>query len=64
MVREQLTLVNAITRKFVAQMGPFDSEFNARHIEEAVNLYADLQDLGLLKPVLAAVEKRKAEQQK
>lgn len=58
------TLVNQRTRKYVAQLGEFDSVFNAQHIADAVNMYADLLDLGLLKPVLTALEKRKTEQQK
>lgn len=61
--RHTLTLVNCETRKFVAQLGPFDNVFTSQRIVEAVNLYADLLDHGLLKPVLAALEKRKAEQQ-
>lgn len=61
--RHTLTLVNAETRKFVAQLGPFDNVFTSMRIQEAVNLYADLLDYGLLKPVLAALEKRKSEQQ-
>lgn len=59
-----LTLVNAETRKHVATLAAFDNAFTSKRIEEAVNLYADLLDNGLLKPVLAALEKRKAEQQK
>lgn len=58
-----LTLVNSATRKHVATLSPFDNAFNSQRIVEATNLYADLLETGLLKAVLAAVEKRKAEQQ-
>lgn len=60
--RPYLTLVNAATRKQVAILSAFDNAFTSTRIEEAVNLYADLIELGLLKPVLAAVQKRLDEQ--
>lgn len=59
-----LTLVNVETRKHVATLSSFDNAFTSQRIVEATNLYADLLDHGLLKPVLAALEKRKAEQPK
>lgn len=59
-----LTLVNSETRRHVATLSPFDNAFTSQRIVEATNLYADLMENGLLKPVLAALEKRKAEQQK
>lgn len=60
--RPYLTLVNSITRRHVATLSPHDNAFTSVRIAEAVNLYADLLDHGLLKPVLAALEKRKSEQ--
>jgi hypothetical protein len=57
-----LTIVNAATRRYIATLGPFDNAFTSERIMEAVNLYDDLHRLGLLKPVLVAVEKRSAEQ--
>lgn len=59
-----LTLVNTATRRYVATLSAYDNAFTSKRIQEAVNIYADLQELGLLKPVLAAIEKRKAEQPK
>lgn len=56
-----LTLVNAVTRRHIATLGPKDNYFSSRRIAEAVNLYDDLHRLGLLKAVLEAVEKRSAE---
>lgn len=59
-----LTLINRATRKHVATLSPFDNAFTSQRIIEATDLYADLQELGMLKAVLAAIEKRKAEQPK
>lgn len=59
-----LALINVETKKHVASLAPFDNAFTSQRITEAVNLYADLLDHGLLKSVLAALEKRKAEQPK
>ena len=62
--RVQITLVNAITRRYIGQLGPKDSYYNANHIKEAVYLYQDLHDAGLLPKVLAALEaKKKAQEQ-
>lgn len=59
-----LTIVNSATRRHIATIGPKDNYFTSRRLVEAVNLYADLLDNGMLIPVLNALEKRKREQQK
>lgn len=62
--KDQLTLVNAVTRKHVASLNPHDNYFTSQRILEATNLYDDLLRVGLLKPVLTALEKRQAELEK
>lgn len=59
--KDQLTLINAVTRKHIASLNPHDNFFTSARIQEAVNMYDDLLRMGLLKPVLAAMEKRQAE---
>lgn len=54
-----MTLVNRATRRHVANLSPFDNAFTSQRIVEATDLYADLLETGLLKPVLEAIEKRK-----
>lgn len=61
--KDQLTLVNMVTRRHVASLNPYDNHFTSTRIVEAVNLYDDLLKCGLLKPVLAALEKKLNEEQ-
>ena len=58
-----ISLVNLHTRKYIGQLGPHDNFFNANRIKEALDLYQDLMDAGLLNKVLAALAKHKSSEQ-
>lgn len=54
-----LRLYNDVTGKYVGQVNGLDANWNGEYIVEAANLYHELQRVGLLKNVIAALERAK-----